>query len=327
MKQIVLFNNKGGVGKTTFLMHLGFALEKSGKKILFIDADPQCNLTSYICSDAQIEQFWNSNQSIYGAVSPLIKGTGDVTEIQPYHKPNRNIWLLPGDLLLSQYEETLSRAWIDALAGREVGFRITSSIYRLINNIASAKEIDFILVDVGPNLGSLNRAVLLGCNYFIVPLVPDLFSLRGLENIGKTFIQWIDEWQNASQRFKEKPFIIQQGKPAFAGYVNQQFNIYRQREANAWKTFTAKVPSAIDENIVQKLKKIDDRLVIDLNGGSYNLGDVRNYHSLAPLAQSKLKPIFELDSSDGVFGTHVQNAKDCLDAFTILASKIIKKLS
>jgi chromosome partitioning protein len=326
MKQIVLFNNKGGVGKTTFLMHLGFALEKAGKKVLFIDADPQCNLTSYMCSDEQIEAFWKSEQSIYGAVSPLIKGTGDIKEIQPYKRPNRNIWLLPGDLLLSQYEESLSRAWIDALAGREVGFRITSSIYRLINNIAAAKEIDFILVDVGPNLGSLNRAILLGCDHFIVPLVPDLFSLRGLENIGKTFVQWINEWQNASQRFKEKPFLIQHGKPAFAGYVNQQFNIYKQREANAWKNFTERVPSAVKENIVNKLKEIDEKLVIDLNGGSYNLGDVRNYHSLAPLAQSKLKPIFELGAQDGVFGTHSQNANECLRAFMELANRLIDKL-
>lgn len=47
MKSIVFFNNKGGVGKTTFTYHIGFALEQAGKKILFVDADPQCNLSSH----------------------------------------------------------------------------------------------------------------------------------------------------------------------------------------------------------------------------------------------------------------------------------------
>lgn len=46
MKKIVFFNNKGGVGKTTFTYHIGYALEKIGKKVLFVDADPQCNLTT-----------------------------------------------------------------------------------------------------------------------------------------------------------------------------------------------------------------------------------------------------------------------------------------
>lgn len=51
MKSIVFFNNKGGVGKTTFTYHIGFALEQAGKKILFVDADPQCNLSSHLCDE------------------------------------------------------------------------------------------------------------------------------------------------------------------------------------------------------------------------------------------------------------------------------------
>lgn len=54
MKNIVFFNNKGGVGKTTFTYHIGFALEQLGKKILFVDADPQCNLSSYLCMEVHM---------------------------------------------------------------------------------------------------------------------------------------------------------------------------------------------------------------------------------------------------------------------------------
>lgn len=45
MKIVSLFNNKGGVGKTTLAFHLSWILSEMGKKVLMIDLDPQCNLT------------------------------------------------------------------------------------------------------------------------------------------------------------------------------------------------------------------------------------------------------------------------------------------
>jgi len=49
MKSIVVFNNKGGVGKTTLLCNLASFLSiKRGKRVLIIDADPQCNSSTYL---------------------------------------------------------------------------------------------------------------------------------------------------------------------------------------------------------------------------------------------------------------------------------------
>ena len=253
-KSIVLFNNKGGVGKTTFLFHLGYALEKLGKSILFVDLDPQCNLTSSVCTDDEINNVWKNKNSIYNAVEPIIKGTGDIDEMDAFKVDNRNIHLILGDLLLSEYDESLSTAWTDTLAGNEIGFRKTSSIFRIMTKVADANNIDYILVDVGPNLGSLNRAVLLSCDHFFVPLVPDLYSLRGLENIGKTFEKWVCDWNSAKKRFQDShgtfPFPTQNGLPVFSGYINQQFNIYAGKETKAWKYWAQQVPNIIEENWV-----------------------------------------------------------------------------
>lgn len=328
-KKIVLFNNKGGVGKTTFLFHLGYALECLGKKILFVDLDPQCNLSSSICDDDEITKSWETQNSIYHAVEPLIKGTGDIKEIKPHIVNNRNIRLIVGDLRLSEYEELLSTAWVESLAGNEIGFRRTSSIFRIIEDISNANDIDYVLIDIGPNLGSLNRCILLSCDYFLVPLVPDLFSFRGLENIGITFKKWINGWNNASKRFREEnktlSFNIQKGKPVFAGYINQQFNIYRGKETKAWKFWTAKVPQMVENNLIKKLQEVDDDMVIDLNDGSHKLGDFKSYHSLAPLSQQQRKPIFELDGSD-IIGVHKTSVKKCGDDFKELAEKIIRNI-
>ncbi len=326
MKQLVFFNNKGGVGKTTFIQHLGYALERQGKKILFIDADPQCNLTAYICTDEQIDKFWLSKDSIYNVVQPIIVGTGDIdTKIVPYQVPGRNIWLLPGDVALGEFEQTLADSWINALAGREIGFRSTSAIFRYINNWAVANGIDYVLLDIGPNLGALNRAILLGCDYFIIPLVPDLFSLRGLTNMGRTFVKWMNEWSGATSRFESKTFPVQNGRPAFAGYVTAHFNIYRKNPTKAWERWNAEIPSRIKRDVVDQLLKIDKNLVVPLNGG-YSIGDMKNYHSLVPLSQDKLKPIFELTSKDGVVGGHVAYVEECNSTYTGIAKKVCKKL-
>lgn len=73
MKTIAFFNNKGGVGKTTFTFHLGYALERIGKKVLFADLDPQCNLTAHICSDETIDNAWSDHgNSLYQAIAPIV---------------------------------------------------------------------------------------------------------------------------------------------------------------------------------------------------------------------------------------------------------------
>lgn len=77
MKTIAFFNNKGGVGKTTFTFHLGYALEQIGKRVLFVDLDPQCNLTAHICSENIIEEAWGEQgNSLYKAIEPIVTGAG-----------------------------------------------------------------------------------------------------------------------------------------------------------------------------------------------------------------------------------------------------------
>ena len=98
MKKVIFFNNKGGVGKTTFSFHLGCALEQSGKNILFVDADPQCNLSSWLCSDEVIQEAWSKEKgktvfSLYDAVHPIISGAGDFNNISPYKIADKNIWI------------------------------------------------------------------------------------------------------------------------------------------------------------------------------------------------------------------------------------------
>lgn len=315
--------NKGGVGKTTFTYHLGYILEKLGKRILFVDLDPQCNLTAHICDEDTINESWGENgNSIYKVISPIISGSGDFTTVDPYKVPDRNIWVFQGDLLLSDFEGELSNAWTQILAGQERGFRVTSAIYRLIKNFSEQNEIDYVLIDLGPNLGSLNRAILLGCDNFIVPMIPDLFSLRGSQNMGRVFSDWIKNYDLSKQRMGNLPFDTPpEGKPVFTGYVLQQFNVYRQRKTQAYENWGTQIPNYIQNFVIKPLANVDTNLVFQTN--DYKIADFRNYHSLVPLAQESAKPIFELTNKDGVIGAHYQYVNNCKDEFIAIGNKII----
>jgi cellulose biosynthesis protein BcsQ len=322
MKSIAFFNNKGGVGKTTFTYHLGYALETLGKRILFVDLDPQCNLTAHICDEDTINESWEPDgNSLYKVVSPIVSGAGDYQTVEPYKVPNRNIWIFMGDLLLSDFDGELSNAWTQILAGQERGFRVTSSLYRLINEFAIQNQIDYVLIDLGPNLGSLNRAVLLGCDNFIVPMIPDMFSLRGSQNLGRVFADWIRNYGLSKQRMGALPFNIPNGKPVFSGYVLQQFNVYRTRKTNAYQNWGDQIPNYIQQFVVNPLISVDPNLILQLP--DYQVAQFKNYHSLVPMAQESLKPIFELTNQDGVIGGHYQYVDNCRKEFIAIGNHFV----
>jgi cellulose biosynthesis protein BcsQ len=60
---ITVFNNKGGVGKTTLTFHLAHALAELGHKVLAIDLDPQCNLSIYCLPVETIQKIWDAENS------------------------------------------------------------------------------------------------------------------------------------------------------------------------------------------------------------------------------------------------------------------------
>jgi len=161
-KIISAFNNKGGVGKTTFLFHVAHYLADDGQRVLLVDGDSQCNLTAYALDDLAIEKAWDPNgNSIYRAIEQVARGLGDIRNRAATTLEER-LFLLPGDLLLSEFEDLLGDTWSAAKGGAEPALRVQSAIYRVIKQAADKCAATVILVDLGPNLGALNRAVLAG---------------------------------------------------------------------------------------------------------------------------------------------------------------------
>lgn len=319
MKIISFFNHKGGVGKTTLVYNIGIALARR-RRVLFVDADAQANLTSAALPVTEVESLFNSERTIYSCLRPVVEGSGPLKVIRPVQIRD-TAWVLPGDIRLSDYEEFAPTGWTEALAGMPRGFQVSTAIYRLIRDTASQVSADYVFVDLGPNVGALNRNVIIGSTGFVVPLAPDLFSLTALPSVGKSVANWIDEWATAKKSAERKDlafdFELPPGLPSPLGYVSQQFTVYRDQPAEAYKHWNDRMPSAYQSGIVESLAKVGSLAP----SSAASIGEVPNLSSLVPIAQRTHKAVFELNGSEAR-GAHYTRARNAATLFSSLAQEI-----
>ena len=320
MKSIAVFNNKGGVGKTSLVYHLAWMYAELGHSVLVADLDPQANLTSMFMEDDAVEKLWKGNggDTIYSALRPLLEGVGDITPPSVI-RPTAGIGLVAGDMLLSGAEDELSNQWPDCLDRKPRAFRVLTALSRAIG--AAAREIaaDLILVDVGPNLGALNRAVLLAANQVVVPLAPDLYSIQGLRNLGPTLRRWRQEWSDRRSRNPVSDLRLPGGEMEPIGYVVLQHAVRLDRPVKAYERWMDRIPGAYRELVLNESSEDVPRVSEDSNC----LGTLKHFRSLMPLAQEARKPMFLLRAADGAIGGHANAVTGCYQDFQALARNVM----
>jgi chromosome partitioning protein len=321
---VAFFNNKGGVGKTTLVYHLAWMLADLGVKVLAADLDPQANLTAAFLDEPILETIWGdySKQfTIYTCIEPLIRGVGDIAQPTSIYIAD-NLTLLAGDLLLSAFEAELSAQWPSSLSGNERAFRVLSAFSRVMQGIAANGAAEIIILDLGPNLGSINRAALIASDYVVVPLSPDLFSLQGLRNLGPAFKKWRSEWQDRLARRPSADIPLPAGRIEPIGYVVQQHSIRLDRPVKAYEKWIARSPMeyrrhVLSEPAAENISILDD---------PHKLALLRHYRSLMPMAQEARKPMFHLKPADGAIGAHLQSAQEAYRDFKDLALAIRSRI-
>ncbi|BCJ67570.1 ParA family protein [Polymorphospora rubra] len=324
MKTIAFYNHKGGVGKTTLLFNMGLALTRQGNKVLFVDGDAQANLTSISLRDEQIDRAYREGRTIYHGLAPLVEGTGDIAHIRPL-KIRNLAWVLPGHIRLSVFEEIAPEGWIGALAANPRGYRVSTAVQRLMKQVAESVDADYILLDLGPNVGAFNRAAILGADGFVIPMAPDLFSLTALPSVGESVSRWVEEWKIALGASTRRPlslgFDLPIGQPSPLGYISQQFAVYREQPAEAYRKWISQIPGEYQSGVVEALKSVG----VACPSGEGQIGEVRNLSSLIPMAQRNRSAVFELSGSEAR-GAQFTRAKDTLELFTDLAVKMVDRL-
>jgi chromosome partitioning protein len=316
-RMIAFFNNKGGVGKTSLVYHLAWMYSDLGLNVIAADLDPQANLTSMFLEEDQLETIWTETEpkSILSAVRPSIRGMGDINAAH-LEAVSDSIHLLPGDLGLSGFEDKLSEAWPRCLSRHEDAFRRTSAFYRILLQAARAQDANLVLIDVGPNLGAINRAALICADYVVVPLAPDLYSLQGLRNLGPTLRDWRNEWKDRLERNPDPDLELPAGNMQPGGYVVSQQAMRLNRPVQAYQRWMERIPAVYAKEI------LDEEQGAVFETDPHRLGLVKHYQSLMPMAMDAHKPMFELKPADGAIGAHTINVKDAQKTFKQLAEKI-----
>lgn len=320
MKTIVFFNNKGGVGKTSLVYHLAWMYADLGLNVITADLDPQANLTIMFLDEDQLEALWEANgheSTVLGAVRPLLKGTGDVTRMAP-EVVGDNVALLPGDLGLSVFEDELSRGWTDCADGNERGFRIMSAFHRVLKMAAEKYEADLVLIDVGPNLGAINRAAIIAGEHLVIPLAADLFSLQGLRNLGPTLRQWRERWGERLAKNPDPDLSLPGADMAPAGYVLMQHGVRLDRPVKAYARWMARIPGLYREAVLGE--PADEQMSIDQD--PHALPRLKHYRSLMPMAMEARKPMFSLRPADGAIGAQMGAVQAAYQDFRRIALEL-----
>lgn len=333
---ITFFNNKGGVGKTSLVYHLSWMYSDLGLPTLAADLDPQANLSSAFLTEDDWESMYERKDTdppatIHAALQPLIEGFGDIRVPELYNAagnknqaqlelPNLNsLWLIPGDLLLSTFEDQLSETWPKCSTGDIRAFRVTSAFWRVMQMAAAKVSASLILVDVGPNLGAINRAALIASDFVVIPLAPDLFSLQGLKNLGPRLRAWRQDWSEKLLKFSaNNNFALPQSKTQPAGYIVQQHAVRLDRPVKAYGRWMDRIPNEYRHSVLAVPTVTDVRVAND----PHCLALLKNFRSLMPLAQEARKPMFHLRPADGAMGSHAVAASEAYADYKQLAMKI-----
>jgi chromosome partitioning protein len=159
---ISVINQKGGIGKTTFVLNAAYEIAQHGKKVLIIDNDPQSNATSVLCpDDVEIahylhECYGDPKESLLDKI--ILKS--EIFEVD----------FIPSCILLAEVEISLNTKF-----GREVYLK------KILQPIKD--KYDFIIIDCGPSLGVLTANALTAADKFIIATRPEKFALNGIEMV------------------------------------------------------------------------------------------------------------------------------------------------
>jgi chromosome partitioning protein len=331
MKTIAFFNNKGGVGKTTLVYHLAWMFADMGHDVIAADLDPQSNLTSMFLDEDRLEELWPDGKhpnTIYGVVEPILRGIGDIqaphveaiaTQMDLY---SGGLGLIAGDLALSGFEDKLSDAWPRCHNRDESAFRTMTAFYRAILIAAEQRGAELVLIDVGPNLGAINRAALIASQYVVIPLAPDLYSLQGLRNLGPQLRLWREAWGGLSGKSPDPDLPLPSGDMCPAGYVVMQHATRAERPVKAYLRWMDRIPNEYRRSVANEPSDVSVRVEND----PHCLAALKHYRSLMPLAMEARKPMFRLKPADGAIGAHGQAVRDCYTDFHALARQILSAI-
>ncbi len=319
-KVISLFNHKGGVSKTTTTFHLGWKMASLGKKVLIVDADPQCNLTGLTLGLEDYKSlfaFYDSKQNtdIFNSLAPIfaIESSMALSNDMPVTATkNQNLFILAGHIRFSEIDIQLATA-LTSSETIPILRRFIGSVNALIRKIARIHKFDIVLIDMSPSVSATNNCILMGADYFIVPVSPDFYCYQAIDSLSNVLPQWSSNI--ASFRKGNDEYALPKSNPKMLGFISQNYRVYTTETkqddddpktmSKAYQIWLDKIKEVANRKLVPSLK--ENQMIVSEDvfrtvvtyDDPYHLAGIQDFNTLIPTSQKLSKPIYDLTQEDG----------------------------
>ena len=320
MKIVSVFNNKGGVGKSTLSFHLAHALAEQGKKTLMIDLDPQANLTLQCLTPVELEKMWSeeepfiedfqaaldesgstfaefvsSPRSVHCLLKPVEDGVFEHFVLGAIHEISSDLGLIPGRLSLHMFEDKLAKSWSDAYMGEPQALRLLTAIRSLCLEAGRRHGYEIVILDTSPSLGMLNRVIISTSTGFFVPCMPDMFSTFGLTNIGMALRNWGSQFETMYGLLSDKKrSAFPKHFVKLLGYTIYNAKSYKGQNdldlATAHFGYAQKLPAVIQSKIPRECYSHLTAAVISMPIGGKSI--MHSHNTLPSMAQKYRVPMW-----------------------------------
>jgi chromosome partitioning protein len=305
-KRLVVFNHKGGVSKTTTVYNIGWMLSKKFK-ILVVDADPQCNLSSLILCD-DFEKYYIDDSTklnnIKDGVSVAFRGKPQPITAVNCFSPQKapSMYLLAGHADLSEYDASLSFAQMsnNALATLQ---NLPGAFSELIRLTEEKYSIDYTIIDLNPSLSAINQNLFLSAHAFVIPTNPDPFSIMAINTLKTILPRWVDWKKSAIPLFADSAYPLLEGVPKFSGSLIQRFNIRNGRAAKPFRDNIDEIKNTLSTVFYNAIQSAGMALTPEEYGKNfidnhYCLSEIPDFQGLLPKAHQSGVPVFDLSDAD-----------------------------
>lgn len=315
-KRLVLFNHKGGVSKTTTVYNIGWMFAEQGSRVLLVDADPQCNLSSLILGDNFDAYYLEDNtrlQNIKDGVAPAFKGRPTPIEPVLCKSPARQpkLHLLAGHATFSEYDASLTFAQnSNALATLQ---NLPGAFNELLRQIEEANNIDYTIIDLNPGLSAINQNLFLNADFFLIPTNPDPFSIMALETLESILPRWASWKVQNESIFEDSAYPLRPGLPKFVGTLIQRFNVRKGRAAAPYRDNISEIKGITKDRLFPSLKRAgltlsDNIYPTSLREECFCLEQIPDFGGLLPRSHDTGVPVFALLNNElGSSGVVLEN--------------------
>lgn len=334
--KIIFFNHKGGVSKTTTTFHIGWMLAAEGYRVLMVDADPQCNLTSMILKDRFDEYYFDDNtrfNNIKDGVKVAFEGKPSlilpIECVQSERQPN--LYLVPGHADLSEYDAALSLAQTsnNAISALQ---NLPGAFNYFIEKTADKYRADFVLIDLNPGLSAINQNLFSLSDGFIIPTNPDPFSVMALQTLSRVLPRWAEWAERMRPLFEDAAYPLPHSIPRFIGTIIQRFNIRSGVAARPYRDNIQEIKDTARDILRPQLMKagmLFDQSEYNEAGinEDFCLAEIPDFQGLLPKSHNAGAPVYDISDSElGVTGTLLTNMQERREEFKHLFKGISDKI-